>query len=212
MINMSDLIPVEAYDRVLPDKSSYGKVIKVSALKAKNGTMVCSGLPAHWLNYIKEAINTHYKKEAYRVKQQSKVNPVIATFNLPGQPMAKTDSKVVGYNADGAMVIEPNKEYNSYIIQLKKKQHIIIKGKTELIPIETAVIVECIYYIKRINNTRYNIADLLSTTLDVLVQLHILKSSKDNIVIGVGETKICYTKEEPETVVTIRRPAEVKAK
>ena len=35
MMDISDLIPVEAYDRVLPDKSSYGKVIKVSALKQK---------------------------------------------------------------------------------------------------------------------------------------------------------------------------------
>ena len=73
-------------------------------------------------------------------------------------------------------------------------------------PIETAVNVECVYYME--NRRRVDLVNLLEATDDILVRGGILKDDCSKIVAAHDGSRVLYDKESPRVEITITEMSE----
>lgn len=192
------LIPVDLYNDVKVTGTNKFKATPV--LKANDGTIITQGLSESWLIYMKHAIN-NYRNIA---KQQQKESIDIVAITLPGTPMTRQDGNIVNQNDDGTFSLCPNREFTERYMYLKSQLKTITQLKEKHFPIKIPVIIECEFHVHK-SNRHYNLAQYVSSTVELMVKLKLLKNDSSDVVARVDGSKICYTNDIEKTVVTIKK-------
>ncbi len=200
---ISDLIPTYLYSKVvLDDPNDQTKIIP--QLKAKDGTMIASGLPPKWMRYIQEAINNYYKANK-EVKKEYIKSDLIVAFVIPGQPMEKKDGSAIKRDKNGQYAISYNPEYTKRINYVNNILCDIIKGRAHMLPITDPVCIEQVFYVKKKGPKKFNLSELIASNLVILDRLDIIKSCNTEVANNYDGSRVIYTKNDPKTVVRIKR-------
>lgn len=195
------LIPVDLYNDV---KLASGNRFKsTTVLKASNGTVITKDLPESWLIYMKYAIN-NYDNMLKQAQLKPIDNPAIVSITLTGTPITRKDGKTVEKNSDGTFSLCPNKEFKIRYMYLKSQLENILRYKETLFPIKIPVVITFEFHMFK-TNKHHNLAELISSTIELMVKLKLLKNSSSKIVARVDGSKICYTYANEKTVVTIKK-------
>lgn len=117
---------------------------------------------------------------------------------IKGNPITKKNSMRIVRMGQYSKII-PSEAYMNY----KEMVFYRIGGQYKDEPINTPVNVKCIYYMK--TRRKVDLLNLMSATLDLLVDLGILEDDNSRIVKGHDGSRVHYDKENPRVEVTIEK-------
>lgn len=191
------LLPVSVHVEYAENPET-GKTERICCVQCSNGEYLTPNIPFTWCHFIAAAINRQYYK---------KINPghyatePIASLRIPGLPMEKSESNVVGMNKAGQLVFMDNPDYVATIKAAAALGEEIFLSRWTLLPIKSKVIITCLY---RINGRKtYNLALLNAWSLDLLYGLNIIKSKGHRQVVSMDGSRIELA-DQAETIITIR--------
>jgi Holliday junction resolvase RusA-like endonuclease len=116
-------------------------------------------------------------------------------FTIPGNPITKKNSQMIGRAAGGRPFIMPSKRFRQY--EKEAKLHINYTGE----PISTPVNVKVVYYMQ--TRRRVDLTNLLEATDDILVECGVLADDNYRIVSGHDGSRVLFDKENPRAEITI---------
>ena len=115
---------------------------------------------------------------------------------IRGNPITKKNSMRIVRMGQYSKII-PSVAYMNY----KEMVFYQIGGQYKDEPINTPVNVKCVYYMK--TRRKVDLLNLMSATLDLLVDLGILEDDNSRIVKGHDGSRVYYDKENPRVEITI---------
>lgn len=119
---------------------------------------------------------------------------------LKGRPITKKNSMQIVYkNKAGKKIpcIIPSSAYNTYSEACMWQ----IKTQYKEEPINRQVNVQCLYYMP--TRHRVDLLNLMSATMDILVDAKVLEDDNSKIVVGHDGSRVYYDKENPRVEIYI---------
>ena len=117
-------------------------------------------------------------------------------ITIPIAPVTKKNSMQILVNrATGRAFIAPSAKYKNY----SKACSLYVHRRQE--PIDTSCNVKCVYYMP--THRRVDLTNLLSATMDILVEHGVLADDNSNIAAGHDGSRVLYDKEQPRTEISI---------
>lgn len=117
-------------------------------------------------------------------------------ITIPIAPVTKKNSMQILVNrATGRAFIAPSQKYKNYSKECRLYVH------RHNPPIDIPCNVKCLYYMP--THRRVDLTNLLSATMDILVEHGVLADDNSNIVAGHDGSRVQYDKEAPRTEITI---------
>lgn len=193
------MLPVKTIVQYLWNRETR-KNERVCYLECSNGEVLTVNIPFSWMSFMAFNLNRKYYNE---ISKGFRVSDPIAILKIPGLPMQRSDSQIVGKNKKGEVCILENPAYTESI----KKAELLGEGLFEQrwvqLPIREPVCATCIYNIR--GSEQYDLSQCNCWVVDLLDRLGILYSKLHRVVVSTNGSRFRTVKSEECIIIVIRR-------
>lgn len=167
-----------------------------------DGEYLTRALPEPVCNEIVRICNAHYVDSKLVAKGKT-YGGLLFFAKIPGTPMDKPESQVVGLDKNDRPIVCDSPRYLQYIDDFVGKCTVRNATSYVTMPITDKCQVCCTYHCD--NRAGKSLPAYVEATLDCLVAAGILKSKGHYVVNNTDGSRIYPDMDKPRTVITIRR-------